>query len=85
MTQKTVNMFPGQCVQRKGMGEDLLQRFPCQIKATKKILGYDLPHLCTYGSGDELDRTKFTQSALYLANAFHFYAHRGEGGPVWSA
>jgi len=73
-------MFPGQGSQKKGMGKDLFELFPDQIKAADEILGYSLAELCLEDTDDRLKKTQFTQPALYVVSALTYLKHREETG-----
>ncbi|KAK3921191.1 putative malonyl-CoA-acyl carrier protein transacylase, mitochondrial [Frankliniella fusca] len=68
--ETTIILFPGQGVQRVGMGKSLLKlpvvrdMFDC----AKDILGYDLLKLCLEGPQNELDMTVYCQPAIYVTS-----------------
>ncbi len=70
---KKVIMFPGQGSQYRGMGKELFSKFPSQTKTASDILGYDIEALCVHDPNRELDKTQFTQPALYVVNALTYY------------
>ncbi len=65
-------MFPGQGSQYKGMGGDLFDEFKDLIKKADKILGYSIKELCLEDPRRELNKTQFTQPALYVVNALSY-------------
>ena len=69
-----VVMFPGQGSQYKGMGKELFNSFKQETLMASDILGYDLEELCIKDPNKQLNRTDFTQPALYVVNAFAYYA-----------
>jgi trans-AT polyketide synthase, acyltransferase and oxidoreductase domains len=73
-----VFVFPGQGAQKIGMAADLFERFPAEVAAANAVLGYSLEELCSCDDG-RLDRTEYTQPALYVVNALH-YLDRTAGG-----
>lgn len=73
-------MFPGQGSQSKGMGADLFDAFPELIKKADKILGYSIKELCLEDPRRELNKTQFTQPALYVVNALSYYKKIEESG-----
>jgi trans-AT polyketide synthase/acyltransferase/oxidoreductase domain-containing protein len=78
---KRVIMFPGQGSQFKGMGSHLFQIDLNElILAADEILGYSIVDLCLQDRDQKLDRTEFTQPALYVVNALSYHAHFKEGG-----
>ncbi|GLW04662.1 hypothetical protein Slala05_82920 [Streptomyces lavendulae subsp. lavendulae] len=71
-----VVMFPGQGVQRRGMGADLFDRFPETVAAAAEVLGYSIRDLCLENDGGRLSLTTFAQPAVYVVNALALQAHR---------
>jgi [acyl-carrier-protein] S-malonyltransferase len=66
-------MFPGQGAQVVGMGSELVKRSQLSrqlFDQAHQILGYDLLKLCNAGPADQLNRTEFSQPALFV----HAYA-----------
>jgi malonyl CoA-acyl carrier protein transacylase len=68
-----VFMFPGQGSQSKGMGGDLFDMFKELTEKADNILGYSIKKLCLNDPKRELNKTQFTQSALYVVNALSYY------------
>jgi len=66
-------MFPGQGSQARGMGADLFDEFAELTKKADKILGYSIKELCLEDPRRELNKTQFTQPALYVVNALSYY------------
>lgn len=67
---KVTFAFPGQGAQKRGMlTEEMAKAFPDLIRAANDILGYSLLKLCGPDGGRSLDRTEFTQPALFVVNA----------------
>lgn len=63
---KTAFLFPGQGVQKCGMGEDFYQNSPQAARLYEeagKALGLDMAELC-FNKNDRLDQTEYTQAAL---------------------
>jgi trans-AT polyketide synthase, acyltransferase and oxidoreductase domains len=76
-------IFPGQGVQRKGMLDDALaQRFPEQLKLADAVLGYSLRELCQNDPDGQLDRTEYTQPALFAVNALGTLRRSAQGEPL---
>lgn len=73
-------MFPGQGSQSKGMGADLFDEFKELTAKADKILGYSIEELCVKDPRKELNKTQFTQPALYVVNAFTYYKKIEESG-----
>jgi malonyl CoA-acyl carrier protein transacylase len=61
-------VFPGQGTQRRYVGTDLFERYPEQVRVADAVLGYPIKELWTSGDG-RLDRTDYTQPAVFVANA----------------
>ncbi len=69
---KTI-MFPGQGSQYRGMGKDLFEKFQDKVQIASNVLGYDLEELCLKDTRKELNKTEFTQPALFVVNALKYY------------
>ncbi len=66
---KTALLFPGQGVQRVGMGKDLCEEFPIARELYDKadnLLGFSLKDLCFNGPQNELTESKNAQPAILL-------------------
>lgn len=75
-------IFPGQGSQRRGMGAELfdsVEEYRTLESDVDDLLGYSLRRLCIEDPEGRLRQTQFTQPALYVVNALHFYAARAEG------
>ncbi|MEW2621990.1 ACP S-malonyltransferase [Streptomyces sp. NPDC048106] len=72
-------VFPGQGVQRKGMGGELFERYPRQTAAASELLGYSVTELCRDDPGNRLSDTRYAQPAVFLVNALSWLdlAHAG--------
>ncbi len=69
----TALLFPGQGAQTVGMGQGLTQRSADAkdlFAEASEILGFDLLKLCLEGPAEELNRTEYSQPALFV----HSYA-----------
>lgn len=77
----TVWMFPGQGSQQRGMGTELFGRFPDHMAEANAILGYSLKSLCLDDPDNRLDRTDYTQPALFAVAALETLARRADGAP----
>ncbi|MFC8827469.1 acyltransferase domain-containing protein [Streptomyces sp. NPDC057137] len=78
----TAYLFPGQGVQRPGMGEGLFQRFPDLVAEADALLGYSVERLCLDPAGDRLTQTLYSQPAVYLVNALGYRARLADGTPA---
>jgi malonyl CoA-acyl carrier protein transacylase len=75
-----VFMFPGQGSQYKGMGGPLFDEFKPLVRQADHILGYSIQELCLEDPRKELNRTQFTQPALYVVNALCYLKKVSESG-----
>lgn len=76
-----VYVFPGQGSQKKGMGADLfdqVEQFTSAEKDIDALLGYSIRELCLEDPKGVLDQTQYTQPALFVTNALHYYSQQGE-------
>ncbi|MER6452974.1 ACP S-malonyltransferase, partial [Streptomyces sp900105245] len=62
-------LFAGQGAQRAGMGERLFDRFPEYVAIADRVLGEPVRALCLDDPDGRLNRTRWTQPALYVVNA----------------
>ncbi|HTR44918.1 MAG TPA: ACP S-malonyltransferase [Thermodesulfovibrionales bacterium] len=70
----TVFMFPGQGSQAPGMGAGLFERYPDPVAEAHAILGYSIRQLCLENPDDLLNRTDYTQPALYIVDVLSYLA-----------
>jgi trans-AT polyketide synthase, acyltransferase and oxidoreductase domains len=73
-------LFPGQGVQHKGMGGDLLDRYPDQLALADRLLGYSIAEACTTDAAGRLRETRSLQPILFVVNALHASARRDADG-----
>jgi malonyl CoA-acyl carrier protein transacylase len=73
-------MFPGQGSQSKGMGAVLFDEFTQLTEQASSILGYSIRELCLEDPRKELNKTQFTQPALYVVNALSYQKKVQESG-----
>ncbi|WP_437600753.1 ACP S-malonyltransferase [Sorangium sp. So ce590] len=69
----TIYVFPGQGSQRVGMAADLFLEFPELVREADTELGYSIVELCTKNPDRRLGKTQYTQPAIYVANALHYF------------
>jgi malonyl CoA-acyl carrier protein transacylase len=77
-----VFVFPGQGSQKKGMGEglfDAVAEFRSIEPEVDKLLGYSLRQLCLEDADNRLKETQYTQPALYVVNALHYFKAVADG------
>lgn len=68
-----VCMFPGQGSQKIGMGKMLFNKYPEHVRKANEILGYSIEELCNDNEkANLLNKTEFTQPALYVVNALSY-------------
>jgi trans-AT polyketide synthase/acyltransferase/oxidoreductase domain-containing protein len=75
-------LFPGQGSQHRGMGEALFDEFKDLTRRADEILGYSIRELCLQDSQQRLDKTQYTQPALYVVNAFTYFKALEKTGTV---
>lgn len=75
-----IYMFPGQGSQSKEMGAGLFERYPELTARADAILGYSIRELCMEDPREELNKTQFTQPALYVVNALSYLRKVEESG-----
>lgn len=73
-------MFPGQGSQFRGMGGKLFGEFRELSQEADDILGYSVKTLCLEDPRRELNKTQFTQPALYVVNALYYLRRIAEHG-----
>jgi trans-AT polyketide synthase/acyltransferase/oxidoreductase domain-containing protein len=72
----TVWMFPGQGAQRRGMGAEVLDRYPALCRQADEILGYAVRDVCLDGAPPGLRDTRAVQPVLFVVNALAYLAYR---------
>jgi malonyl CoA-acyl carrier protein transacylase len=65
-------LFPGQGSQVKGMGKELFDEFKELVQEADDVLGYSVKKLCLEDPNRELNKTLYTQPALFVVNALHY-------------
>ncbi|GIF12568.1 ACP S-malonyltransferase [Actinoplanes teichomyceticus] len=62
-------VFPGQGVQRKGMGGELFDDAKDLVEEADELLGYSIVELCLQDPDGRLADTRYAQPAIYFVNA----------------
>lgn len=75
-------LFPGQGSQYKGMCAALLDRNQRLVQRADEVLGYSIRRLILEDPDDVLNRTDFTQPALYVTTALSFLEKLERKAPV---
>lgn len=65
-------LFPGQGAQMRGMGADLFEHFSEYTAQADDLLGYSIQELCIEDKDNHLNKTQYTQPALYVVNALMY-------------
>lgn len=73
-------IFPGQGSQKKGMGKELFKKYRKLVNAADEILGYSIEKLCILDPEGQLDKTEYTQPALYTVNCLSYLDRMGKKG-----
>ena len=82
---KTAVIFPGQGAQTVGMGKENYERHPAAralYDRARSILDFDLLGVSFEGPKDELDRTDYSQPAIFVASAASRAAYEATGGTL---
>jgi malonyl CoA-acyl carrier protein transacylase len=74
-------VFPGQGVQFRGMGRELLGQFPEQVAIADRVLGYSLEALCVSDESERLNETKYTQPTIYVVSVLCYPQALRDGLP----
>jgi [acyl-carrier-protein] S-malonyltransferase len=74
-------LFPGQGAQYIGMGKDLYENYP-EAKAVfdlaASILDFDILNMCFNGPQEDLQRTRYAQSAIFIVSMAAFAVFKSE-------
>ena len=65
-------MFPGQGSQYRRMGEKLFPLFPEYCKLADFLLGYSIEELCLEDANRNINKTSFTQSAVFFVSCLTY-------------
>ncbi len=71
-------VFPGQGSQIQGMGSTLFSDFPELVEKTNELLGYSIKTLCLDNPEGCLNKTEYTQPAIYVINALSYLKKMNE-------
>jgi len=74
-------VFPGQGVQKKGMGRGLFEDFRDLCRQADEVLGYSVETLCLENPERLLNRTEYAQPAIYVVNALYYLSLRRQDLP----
>ena len=80
-------LFPGQGAQGVGMGAELVKRSSIALQLFEQaaeVLGYDLLKLCTEGPAEQLNRTEFSQPALFVHSLAALRQLESERHELWN-
>ncbi|WP_205633181.1 ACP S-malonyltransferase, partial [Enhygromyxa salina] len=72
-------VFPGQGAQRRGVGSEHFARYPELVATADELLGYSVQRLCIEDPERQLNRTLYTQPAMFVVNAMHWLDARARG------
>lgn len=75
-------VFPGQGIQKKGMGRTLFGKFPELCSQADQVLGYSIEQLCLQNPERRLSQTEYAQPAIYVVNALHYLTAREDLPPA---
>jgi malonyl CoA-acyl carrier protein transacylase len=67
-------VFPGQGVQKRGMGREVFELFPDLCARADDVLGYSIEKLCLADPDRLLNKTEYSQPAIYVVNVLHYLA-----------
>ncbi|MFG2082103.1 ACP S-malonyltransferase [Micromonospora tulbaghiae] len=73
-------LFPGQGSQARGMGADVLARYPDLVRRADELLGYSVRELCERDPDRRLRDTRYAQPALFVVHALTYLARVDDGG-----
>jgi trans-AT polyketide synthase, acyltransferase and oxidoreductase domains len=76
----TTYVFPGQGSQAKGMGAEFFTEFPDYVLKADRVLGYSIQKLCLEDPDQLLNRTDYTQPALYVVSVLSYLKKLKDGG-----
>jgi malonyl CoA-acyl carrier protein transacylase len=65
-------MFPGQGSQFPGMGQELFVKYAEHVDQANNVLGYSIADLCIRDQERRLNRTRFTQPAIFFVSCLYY-------------
>jgi trans-AT polyketide synthase/acyltransferase/oxidoreductase domain-containing protein len=68
----TAILFPGQGIQKKGMGQELFPKYMKLTDECSAILGYSIEELCLANPENKLGETRYLQPALFFVNMLNY-------------
>jgi [acyl-carrier-protein] S-malonyltransferase len=74
-------IFPGQGVQRRGMGAGLFEEFDDLTRLADDVMGFSIEKLCVDDPDDRLRDTRYAQPAVFVVNALQARRVAGDGPP----
>ncbi len=78
-------VFPGQGVQRRGMGDELFDDAKELVAQADEVLGWSVAELCRDDPDGRLADTRYAQPAVYLVNALAARERLTPGRYAWFA
>jgi len=75
-------LFPGQGSQIKNMGRALFDAYPDLVEQANEILGYSIQGLCCEDDQQQLNKTQFTQPAIYIVSVLSYLYKIEQGKKV---
>lgn len=73
-------IFPGQGIQKKGMGKELFDKYPDYVSIADRVLGYSIKNLCLENPDNRLNFTEYTQVAIYVVNCLAYLEYVKQAG-----
>lgn len=73
-------VFPGQGIQKKGMGKELFDKYPDYVSIADRVLGYSIKNLCLGNTDNRLNFTEYTQVAIYVVNCLAYLEYVKQTG-----
>jgi malonyl CoA-acyl carrier protein transacylase len=73
-------MFPGQGIQRAGMGCELFLKYKDIVEIADNILGYSLVEICKNNPDNKLDDTLYSQPVIFTVNHLSYLNYIEEAG-----